>query len=136
MDIKKELVNLVDHFCLLNTKEGKIEFDKQFANLSKTLTVEQKKEAGKVLQGIMAERRAKRTDVNVKEKLSRIQNIISLSYIAEHYFKKDKSWLYHRINGTTVNGKPAAFTQEELTVLSNALKDIGTKISETSLSIH
>ena len=81
-------------------------------------------------------RRVKRTDINIKEKLIEIQDIISLSYIAKHYFGKDKSWIYQRINGTCVNGKPAAFTNEELDILSNALKDIGTKISDTSLLIH
>lgn len=88
----------------------------------------------------MAERRKsrkiKRTDINMKEKLAEIQDVISLSYIAKHYFNKDKSWLYQRINGTVVNGKPAAFTDQELALFSDALRDIGSKISGASNSIH
>lgn len=61
-----------------------------------------------------------------------IRNLISLSYIAEHYFNKDRTWLYQRINSSLVNGKPAAFTKEELRIFSDALKDIGSRISETS----
>ena len=72
----------------------------------------------------------------MKEKLSGIQDMISLSYIARQYFGKNKSWLYQRINGTLVNGKPAAFTDDELKVFSEALRDIGSKISESSLSIN
>ena len=104
--------------------------------MSAKLAPEEKKEAGKILRELMQERRTairkKRTDINVKEKLKDIEGMISLSYIAEHYFGKDRTWLYQRINSSLVNGKPAAFTEEELRIFSDALKDIGSRISETS----
>lgn len=140
MDIRSEMQNLIGNFELLKTKDGQKLFDEQFLALSQSLSPEEKKEAGKILREVMTGRRnatkVKRTDIDIKERLGNIQNIISLSYIAEHYFGKDRSWLYQRINNTLVNGKPAAFTQEELTVFANALKDIGSKISDTSLLIH
>lgn len=71
----------------------------------------------------------------VKEKLKDIQDVISLSYIAKEFFGKDRTWLYHRINGTLINGKPAAFTEDELKVLSVALKTIGDRFIDTSVSI-
>lgn len=55
-------------------------------------------------------------------------NILPLSHIAEHYFKKSRQWLYQRINGNIVNGKPAQFTDEEIETLNFALQDISKKI--------
>lgn len=141
MDLREKIQGLVDRMSESGINpEGRRIVDDYFAELNADLTPEEKKEGGRIMRELLAkkseERRIKRTDINVKEKLIEIQDIISLSYIAKRYFGKDKSWIYQRINGTCVNGKPAAFTNEELDILSNALKDIGTKISDTSLLIH
>lgn len=136
MDLRAEVQKLVDSFPLQGTKEGNIPVDAIFHELNKKLTPEEKKEAGKILRELMQEKRTairkKRIDINMKEKLKDIEGMISLSYIAEHYFNKDRTWLYQRINSSLVNGKPAAFTEEELRIFSDALKDIGSRISETS----
>ncbi|WP_217938518.1 DUF5053 domain-containing protein [Bacteroides acidifaciens] len=138
IDLREKIQELVDKMSESNiTPNGRKVVDDYFAELNKILTPEEKREGGKIMRELLAKnrefRRVKRTDINIKEKLIEIQDIISLSYIAKYYFGKDKSWIYQRINGTCVNGKPAAFTNEELDILSNALKDIGTKISDTSL---
>lgn len=136
MDLRAEVQKLVDSFPLQGTKDGNAQVDAIFYELNAKLAPEEKKEAGKILRELMQERRTairkKRTDINVKEKLKDIEGMISLSYIAEHYFGKDRTWLYQRINSSLVNGKPAAFTEEELRIFSDALKDIGSRISETS----
>ncbi len=80
--------------------------------------------------------RRKRSDIDIKKIVREAQDVVSLSYIAKQYFNKDRSWLYQRINGTLVNGKPAAFTEQELTILANSLKNIGLKLSEISKSIN
>ena len=49
-------------------------------------------------------------DVKLALELGDIANAISLSYIAKAYFGKSKNWLYQRLNGNKVNGKPAQFT--------------------------
>lgn len=67
-------------------------------------------------------------ELNIKEALKGIDNFISLSYIAKNYFNKSKEWLYQRINGNLVNGKPAKFTPNEIEVLNNALQDLSKKI--------
>lgn len=136
MDLRAEVQKLVDSFPLQGTKDGNAQVDAIFHELNSKLAPEEKKEAGKILRELMQERRTairkKRTDINVKEKLKGIEGMISLSYIAENYFGKDRTWLYQRINSSLVNGKPAAFTEEELRIFSDALKDIGSRISETS----
>ena len=68
-----------------------------------------------------------------KWQLGEVAEIISLSYIARNYFKKSRYWLHHRINGNIVNGKPAKFTDEQLVIFNNALRDISNKIGSVKL---
>lgn len=64
----------------------------------------------------------------VREQLENALPILPLSYIAENYFKKSRQWLYQRLNGNIVNGKPAQFTDEEINILNTALQEISKKI--------
>lgn len=71
-------------------------------------------------------------EINVKAKLAQVENIISLSYIAEKYFNKSKSWLSQRINGHVVNGKPAQLSEDEIKTLNFAINDIGKQLGTFS----
>ena len=73
-------------------------------------------------------------DIIVKNQIRDILPIISLSFIAKEYFGKTKEWLYQRINGNIVNGKPAQFTEEEKKTLNFALKDIADRLMKISVS--
>ena len=73
--------------------------------------------------------------VNVKLKLADILDIVSITYIAETYFKKSRSWFSQRLNGHLVNGIPVAFTDNEIKTLSDALDDISIRIKNTACSI-
>ena len=68
-------------------------------------------------------------------KLGEVAKVISLSYVAKKYFGKTRTWLYQRINGNIVNGKPARFTDKERIRLSEALQDISCLIENTALKI-
>lgn len=107
---------------------------------SQQLTPEERAEVGRIHRDLMCERRKKRgekrTDVDMKNLLGDVGEVISLSYIAKHYFKKDRTWLYHRINGTIINGCKSAFTDDELKIFRFALDEIGAKISGLSVSIN
>ena len=70
----------------------------------------------------------------IKLQLQAVAEIVSLSYLAKKYFNKSRSWLYQRLNGNLVNGKPARFTQEELQTFNDALQDISKKIGSLSIS--
>lgn len=72
-------------------------------------------------------------EINLRNQLSEVSQIISLSYIAKNYFGKTRNWLYQRINGNTVNGKQSKFTPDELVQLQAALKDVGKKIGSLSI---
>ncbi|MDR1757146.1 MAG: DUF5053 domain-containing protein [Culturomica sp.] len=66
--------------------------------------------------------------LKIKEQMVQISSMISMSYIAKHYFNKSKSWFSQRINEFDVNGKPAKFTPEELETLNFAIRDISEKL--------
>jgi len=72
---------------------------------------------------------------SVKIQLSKVSQIISLSYIAQRYFNKSRNWLYQKINCSTINGKPTKFTQEEISILNFALKDISKEIGSTFIKL-
>ncbi|GIJ96571.1 MAG: DUF5053 domain-containing protein [Bacteroidota bacterium] len=75
----------------------------------------------------------KAKELSVKARLNEVLPILPLSYIAEHYFQKSKSWFYQRLNGNIVNGSPAQFTQEEIKTLNFALQDLSKKLGSISL---
>ena len=62
------------------------------------------------------------------------KEIIPFSYIAKNYFHKSKAWLYQRLNGNNINGKPVRLTEKETEVFNFALQDISKKIG--SICIH
>lgn len=135
-DLKNGIDEMIKSMHLLRTGSGTVEFDKLFDQVRKLATTpEERKEVGVYLREQMRIRR-KRPDVDVKKIVQEAQDVVSLSYIAKRYFNKDRSWLYQRINGTLVNGKPAAFTEQELTILADSLKNIGLKLSDISKSIN
>ena len=69
----------------------------------------------------------------IRELLSDVPSILCMRYIAKHYFGKSRTWLYQRMNGNLVNGKPAFFTVSERKQLQDALHDIGQKLSAIKL---
>ena len=72
-------------------------------------------------------------DVKLALELGDVANALSLSYIAKEYFGKSKTWLYQRLNGNKVNGKPARFTEDERKRFAAALLDLSKRINETAL---
>ena len=77
----------------------------------------------------------KANEAVLRDRLGELPEIISFSYIAKKYFGKSRNWLYQRINGNTVNGKKAHFTESEHQTFLNALKDVSDMINQTSLRL-
>ena len=73
-------------------------------------------------------------EILVRKQLEEMLPAISLSYIAKTYFKKSRAWLYQRINGLSVNGKPARFSESEIETLNYALNDIGQRLASIKVS--
>ena len=73
-------------------------------------------------------------DVNdIKEKLGNLPEIINLSAVARQCFGKSRTWLYQRINGNKVNGKPAYFTRAERKQLLDFLHGLGNDLLAVKL---
>jgi len=75
------------------------------------------------------------TNLALRQKLESVIPAISLVYIAKKYFNKSDAWLYQRINGNVVNGKPAQFTINEIEQLKRALIDISNQLVSVSISL-
>lgn len=73
--------------------------------------------------------------LTMAEKLGEVTRIVSMAYIAQHYFGKTRSWLAHKLNGNTVNGKKAGFTSGEIETLKFALSDISKKLGSLSATL-
>lgn len=131
-ELKERIKVCFEEFCSLKTEKERKEHDAKFAALMKSVPSEQRKLAGQYLREVMAERRSSKSpkvDKDFKKELQDIQEIVSLSYIAKEYFGKDRTWLYKKINGTL------PFTEDEMKILSMALKSIGNKFLDTSASL-
>ncbi len=131
-ELKERIKVCFEEFCSLKTEKERKEHDAKFAALMKSVPPEQRKLAGQYLREVMAERRSSKSpkvDKDFKKELQDIQEIVSLSYIAKEYFGKDRTWLYKKINGTL------PFTEDEMKILSMALKSIGNKFLDTSASL-
>lgn len=57
-----------------------------------------------------------------------IMKVLKVSYIAERFFGRSRSWLGHKLNHDLINGKPAYFTPEERLKMKNALDTIAYEI--------
>lgn len=78
------------------------------------------------------EAKSMKRQIEVRKILSDILPFISVSEFAKQYFDKSASWLHQRINGNEVHGKVATFTEKELGVLSDALKDVAEKLNSAA----
>ncbi len=67
-----------------------------------------------------------------KINLGSIPSYISLSYIAQRFFGKSRSWFTNKLTGNILNGKKAAFTPEEKKILQKALDTIAKEIQTTA----
>lgn len=57
-----------------------------------------------------------------------IAKVLKVSYIAERFFGRSRSWLCHKLNNDIVNGKRDGFTIEERKKLKAALDTIAYEI--------
>lgn len=84
-------------------------------------------------EGTLAKIEQLKEDI-VKYQMGNVSNYLSMSYIAKQYFGKTRAWLYQRINGHSVNGKPCRFTEEEKATFNRALQDISREIGSLHIA--
>jgi len=138
MDLQKELDNLKRYMGGKNEDA----FKKQADYINANITSESDQKAidefmSELLSGISVKTEEliqEAESILVREQLKEVSEIVSMSYIAQKYFNKNRTWLYQKINGNLKNGKPAKFSDSEMQTFNFALKDISSKIG--SIAIH
>ena len=133
MNLDKELSKLAEYIGT-DTKK----FEEHFASLIKS--VEKEDDKNKIIAFVENKLSDKTTEISdfidqatIKIQLADKAKILPLSYISEKYFHKTRQWLYQRINGNIVNGKPAKFTSDEIKTLNIAFQDISKMIGSITI---
>ncbi|MCL1942469.1 MAG: DUF5053 domain-containing protein [Candidatus Azobacteroides sp.] len=72
----------------------------------------------------------------VKQQLSDILLDISWAKIAQKYFGKSSSWMYHKLDGIDGNGNKSDFSYSEKLQLKNALFDFSERIRRAAENIE
>jgi len=135
MDIKKVMQEMHNASSDVEKKQIIDKVKKEFNSLSE----EEKKNVRELfllsLDNKIEESKKTLKEIDLKIEMMEISQYVSLAMIAKNYFGKSKNWLYQRLYGYNVNGKPAKFTSEERNKLSLALEDISRMAHETSFKI-
>lgn len=124
-----------EKFLQLKTEEERQQFKQERIQRYESKTEEEKKAYIADSESGLENAVKDAEDLIESVNLGNVSSMISVSYIAQHYFGKTRQWLYQRLNGNIVHGKPAQFTEAEKVQLKNALLDIGEQIKETSFRI-
>ncbi|WP_195670183.1 DUF5053 domain-containing protein [Bacteroides intestinalis] len=140
MNMQEELNRWKNSFKAARTPEEKAEHKKQFQAFLKTLSPAEGKEFAQAFYAGAKDAKERYESASqaleLKKDLEEINDFTSMSYIAKHYFGKTRHWLYQRINGSIVNGKPVSLNDEEKRKLVAALKELGTLMNRTALTIE
>ena len=84
------------------------------------------------IHGKIDEAKTLKKQIEIRKVLAETLPFISISELAKQYFGKSASWLHQRINGNEVHGKAAVFTNKELNILADALKDVASKLNRAA----
>ncbi len=72
---------------------------------------------------------------DMRQRMSDISLCISWREIANNYFRKSASWLYHKMDGIDGNGGTGGFTPEEADTLYLALIDTAERLRKAADNI-
>lgn len=140
MNAEQKLSDLMAEFRMLKTEKEQSAFDDKMRQALADMNQEDRNAFRNAFltsaRQTVSEAKKIKEEAETKLLLSSVDNYLSLSQIAQDYFGKSRSWLYQRINGAIVNGKPAQFTQEEQQQFANALLDISNRIKDTALKLR
>ena len=129
--MKDEIRKLKDAFCNATTDSERAIIDDKIREL-----INQDADEFSIAMVDAAKETSERVNaLAIKQKMKDVIPAISLVYIAKTYFNKTDAWLYQRINGNIVNGKPATFTEKELSTMRFALQDLSHKLGSLSTSL-
>jgi hypothetical protein len=139
MNAREEIERLKNEFVSLKTEEERKAFDVKFrSHLSSKSEKEKQEFADAFADSARADVKRIRkfcNEATLKVKMENILGVVSMAYIAREYFHKSKFWFSQKLNGNIKNGTVTSFTEEELKILSFALRDISLKLQDTACLI-
>ena len=128
--MKKEIEQLRERYRNAKTKKELAAIEKEMSALAE----QDNARFSEAMVALARETAEEAADLAIRQQLESALPMISIAYIAKNYFGKSKEWLYQRINGNMVNGKPAKLTAQEIDTLNAALQDMGKILLSTRVS--
>lgn len=128
MVMKEDIEKLKERFVNAESEAAIEEIDKEMRILADK---DMEKFAADMLECIQ-DTNNEANEVLLRDKLESVLPFISVATLAKTYFKRSPQWFYQRLNGSVVNGKSINFSNNELKILSNALVDIGKRITQAA----
>jgi hypothetical protein len=129
--MKDKITELKKAFCSAKTEDERAAIDSKM----RELMAQDADKFSEAMVDAAKETSERANALAMKQKMKDVIPAISLVYIAKTYFNKSDTWLYQRINGNDVNGKPAAFTANELSTMRFALQDLSQRLGSLSVSL-
>jgi DNA-binding protein len=126
----EELKKLKDQYTSTRSVKKRAAIDAQIT----ALVNKDRKEFSLAMIELMKETRTRVEATLEQARVRELSRAVSMAYIARTYFQKSRGWLYQRINGSIVNGKPARFNDEERKTLEHAFHDIGGMLTSIRIS--
>ena len=87
--------------------------------------------SGEGIKNINMEYSITKQQTTVRQVLSDVYEDINWAYLAQNYFGKSRSWLYHKFSGRN-NGNPDDFSDVDRERLKGALVDIANRLRMTA----
>lgn len=128
--MKDQIRELKEQWTSTKSEKKRAEIDVKMS----ALAAENPDEFETIMLELMRETNARAREVVARQQIGNVLPAVSLAYVAKTYFGKTRQWLYQRINGSIVNGKPARLSESERQTLNDAFQDIARKLAATHVS--
>ena len=126
--MNEKIYNEIKKLAAANKAADSKEKRNEIAMAMEELRNKYPEECAEALEMLIQETSQKIEELTIRERMGEVAKVVSMSYIANKYFGKSRSWLAHKMNGDRVNGKTAAFSPEEMDKLKFAFADISQMI--------
>lgn len=132
MDYNNEIEDLI----VAGRDMSEAEFDRLLDTYFSGKPEKEKEKAGECLLNIQLSKlnqiREIDREITFLEQLDGIEKYLNMAQFSKAYFGKTKSWLYQRLHGWNVHGRPAGFTEKERKQFSDALLSLGDRLKKVA----
>jgi len=135
----KDLNNEIEQLLVTGRGMSDAEFDKLLDNYLADKTDVEKEKIGVAVLEIKISKfnEIKQIDNEIKfiEQLDGIEKYLNMAQLSRDYFGKQKTWLYNRLHGWNVHGKPAKFTEIERKQFADMLLSLSDNMKNVALKL-